>query len=73
MVTYSKEDLDKDVVYCWHSDCVGSDRADGGEVETGARGGPPVSSRFLGVSSWDVGAGGRGANPAALLEAGLGH
>jgi hypothetical protein len=56
-----------------NTDRVGSDRADGGEVETGARGGPTVSSRFLWVASWEVGAGGRGANPAALLEAGLGH
>src|SRR5215469_1022192 len=34
-----------------HTDRVGSDRATSGEVETGARGGPAVSSGFLRLSA----------------------
>ncbi len=32
-----------------HADCIGSDRTAGGEVETGAGGGPAVPSGFLRV------------------------
>jgi len=35
----------------WDTDRVGSDRADGGEVETGAGGGPTVPFGFLRISS----------------------
>src|ERR1039458_2507648 len=50
-----------------HTDGVGSDRARGGEVETGAGGGPAVPSGFLRVSTGEVGLGGGGASAAAML------
>ena len=50
-----------------HTDCVGSDRATGGEVETGAGGGPAVPSGFLRVSPGEVGAGRSGAGAQAML------
>ena len=50
-----------------HTDRVGSDRATGGEVETGAGGGPAVPSGFLRVSTGEVGAGCSGAGAAAML------
>ena len=50
-----------------HTDRVGSDRADGGEVETGAGGGPAVPSGFLRVSTEEVGSGCSGAGAAAML------
>src|SRR5579872_5586107 len=50
-----------------HTDRVGSDRAAGGEVETGAGGGPAVPSGFLRVSAGEVGAGCSGAGTAAML------
>src|SRR6266851_1304364 len=50
-----------------HTDRVGSDRADGSEVETGAGGGPAVPSGFLRVSTGEVGAGRSGAGAAAML------
>ena len=50
-----------------HTDRVGSDCADGSEVETGAGGGPAVPSGFLRVSTEEVGAGCSGAGAAAML------
>src|SRR5438128_1007703 len=50
-----------------HTDRIGSDCADGGEVETGAGGGPAVPSGFLRVSTGEVGAGCSGAGAAAML------
>ena len=44
-----------------------SDRADGGEVEIGAGGGPAVPSGFLRISTGEVGAGCSGAGTAAML------
>src|ERR1700731_4515347 len=49
------------------TDRVGSDCATGGEVETGAGGGPAVPSGFLRISSGEVGAGCSGAGAAAML------
>ena len=46
---------------------VGSDCAAGGEVETGAGGGPAVPSGFLRISTGEVGAGCSGAGTAAML------
>ena len=54
------------------SNRVRSDRTDGGEVEMRARARPALSSRFLWVSSREIGTRGSGANPAAMLEAELG-
>lgn len=50
-----------------HTDRVGSDRATSGEVETGAGGGPVVSSGFLRLSAGEVGTGCSGAGAAAML------
>src|SRR5277367_3824208 len=50
-----------------HTDRVGSDCATGGEVETGASGGPAVPSGFLRISSGEVGARCGGASAAAML------
>src|ERR1035437_8907567 len=50
-----------------HTNCVGSDRANGGEVEVGAGGGPAVPSGFLRVSPGEVGAGCSGAGAQAML------
>ena len=45
-----------------HTNCVGSDCATGGEVETGAGGGSAVPCRFLRVSTGEVGVGCSGAS-----------
>src|ERR1019366_1921102 len=50
-----------------HTDRVGSDRASGGEVETGACGGPTVPSGFLRISTGVNGLGCGGASAAAML------
>src|SRR5580693_6788519 len=56
-----------------HTNCFGSDSTDGGEVKVRAGGGPPVCSGFLRISSEEIGAGGSGASPAAMLGTRLGH
>src|SRR5215467_7438855 len=50
-----------------YTDCVGSDCANGGEVEIGAGGGPAVPCGFLRVSTGEVGTGCSGAGTAAML------
>ena len=50
-----------------HTNCVGSDRANGGEVETGTCGGPAVPSGFFWVSPGEVGVGCSGAGAPAML------
>src|SRR5712691_926976 len=50
-----------------HTERVGSDRADGSEVEIGAGGGPAVPSGSLRVSTEEVGFGCSGAGAAAML------
>ncbi len=46
---------------------VGSDRTTGGEIETGAGGGPAIPSGFLRVQTEEIGAGCGGAGTAAML------
>jgi hypothetical protein len=50
-----------------HTDRIGSDCATGGEVETGAGGGPAVPSGFLRVSTGEVGLGRSRAGTATML------
>ena len=50
-----------------HSNRVGSDRTNGGEVEAGASGGPAIPSGFLRVSSGEVQAGCGGTGAQAML------
>jgi hypothetical protein len=50
-----------------HTNCFGSNRATGGEVETGTRGGSTVSCRLLRISTGEVGVGGSGQSARKML------
>ena len=50
-----------------YSNCIGSDRATGGEVETGTGGRAAVPSGFLRISTGEVGTGCSGASATAML------
>jgi hypothetical protein len=52
---------------------IGSDRTDGGDVETGSTVGPTVPSGFLRLSAGEIGAGCSRASAAEMLEVRLGY
>ena len=64
---HPKGELGSSAVRADRPDRIGSDRADGGEIETGVGGGPAVPSGFLRVSTGEVGVGRSGAGTAAML------